>query len=136
MRAPFRRDRTLPAFRPALHRAAAVFLNQPAVSHDKDALEVLECNGLAVPSPVLRVFDLLILCYQTGVLDEAECNKFRQALLKEKEFLPGAFKHHSFVDGLHAFCPRLLDASKAPVGAPASAGRSYTRQLVLSPTGS
>src|SRR5580658_8242631 len=45
--------------------AAAVTLNVPALSNDLTALEALDYNNLVVPSPVLRMFDLLVLSYQT-----------------------------------------------------------------------
>lgn len=118
----------------AYTHAAAFILGLPAMSNDLSALITLRTNGFAVPSPVLRGFDLLVFSYQIAILTEAECDSFRKSLLQEREGIPAAFKAASFANGLKQFCPRLLDSSKPPVGAQHSSGPAYTQQLLLSRT--
>lgn len=118
----------------AYTHAAAFLLGVPAMSNDRSALVTLETNQFAVPSPVLRGFDLLVFSYQIGMLTEAECDSFRKSLLQAREGIPSAFKAASFANGLKQFCPRLLDGSMPLLGAPACSGPSYTNQLLLSRT--
>lgn len=109
--------------------ATAVSLGVPALSHDISAIRVLGEQGFEVPSPVLQLYDLLVCCYQTGVLTESDIDNARKLLLKEGEWMPAAFKNSSFVDGLKSFCPRLLDNSKAPVGAISPPGPPHRRRI-------
>ena len=112
--------------------AAAVTLNEPALSNDASALKALDFNGFALPSPVLRAFDLFAFSYQIGALDEQECDGVRQELMKAGEHVPWAFQHASFLNGLNNFCPRLLDGGKNPVGAPAAPSPGYMVQILIS----
>ncbi len=99
--------------------AAAITLAQPALSHDKQALDILLENGLQVPTTVLRVFDLLGLYYQTHEFSEAECDQVRQAILQHpREFVPRPFRNASFRNGLVNFYPRLHDTANPSVGLP------------------
>jgi hypothetical protein len=109
--------------------AAAVTLNVPAMSNDLTALEALDHNNLAVPSPVLRAFDLLAFSYQTGALAEKECDAARKELVRQKEHVPQAFKNASFGDGINQFCPRILEDARAAVGRRAAPGPGYTAQI-------
>lgn len=109
--------------------ATAVTLQVPALSNDLSALEALDYNGLAVPSPVLRAFDLLVFCYQAGALSEGECDGARKELARIKEHLPQAFQHASFGDGVNRFCPRILDDGRATVGRAPRPGPAYTAQI-------
>ena len=114
--------------------AAATILRQPAFSHDRDALDTLMASGLQVPTTVLRVFDLLALHYQTGLLTEAACDHVRQEILKvPTEFVPRAFRNSSFRDGLRNFVPRLQDCAFPPVGmpAPGTGPALYATPIVL-----
>ena len=113
--------------------AAAVTLGQPAISNDFSAVQALTTSGFAVPSPVLRFFDLLVFFYQTGYLTEADCDQVRQTLLKRNEFVPAPFQRASFKNGLTYFCPRLLDKSKSAVGSQSHASSPYEARLLVSP---
>jgi hypothetical protein len=111
--------------------AAAVTLNEPAMSNDFSALEVLDKQGFALPTPVLRAFDLFTLCYQTGDLVEKECDSARQDLIRFDEGVPRSFRHASFRDGLESFCPRLLDDAKPTIGlAPTPTAAHKSQRLI------
>lgn len=109
--------------------AAAITLGVPAVSNDVSALEALDYHSLAVPSPVLRSFDLLAFALQTGALTERECDAARKELAGRGEHMPAAFKHASFLDALTRFCPRILDGGKPPIGTAPKPGPGYKAQI-------
>jgi hypothetical protein len=88
--------------------AAAVTLNVPALSNDYSAIRTLQSNFLTLPSPVLRAFDLIAFCFQTGCLSAHDCDKFRSQLLGAREPIPHPFQKASFEDGLKDFTPRLV----------------------------
>lgn len=111
--------------------AAAVTLSEPALSNDKSALDALEYNGMTLPSPVLRVFDLLAFSHQTGALDVKDCDMIRKELVQLGEHVPRAFKNVSFLKGLAQFCPRILDSAAARAGSSPATGPAYARQLLL-----
>ncbi|MFB3923916.1 MAG: hypothetical protein ACE145_19515 [Terriglobia bacterium] len=114
--------------------AAAVVLDQPALSHDREALDVLIDKGHQVPHTVLRVFDVLALLYQAEILTEAECDRIRQAILQNsREFVPRAFRNASFRNGLGNFCPRFQDGSMPTVGlaSPAANAPPYCSRILL-----
>jgi hypothetical protein len=79
----------------------------PALSNDFSAIKTLEANFLTLPTPVLRGFDLLGFCFQTGDLQHTVCDAVRGELLKNGEGMPKAFMNASFQDGLKNFSPRL-----------------------------
>lgn len=109
--------------------AAAVTLGVPALSNDFNAIKTLESNFLALPSPVLRAFDLLAFCHQSGCLDLKACDEVRSALLKNGEGMPRAFMNASFQDGLRNFSPRLQDAPASLAIAAAAATYSTTLHI-------
>jgi hypothetical protein len=110
--------------------AAAVTLGVPALSNDFNAIKTLESNFLALPSPVLRAFDLLAFCHQSGCLDLKACDGVRSALLKNGEGIPKVFMNASFQDGLRNFSPRL---QSAPAGLSiAAAAATYSTTLHIS----
>lgn len=76
-------------------------------SNDFNAIRTLESNFHALPTPVLRTFDVLGFCYQSGCLELRVCEAVRSELLKNREGLPKAFMNASFQDGLKNFSPRL-----------------------------
>ena len=115
--------------------AAAVTVNAPAMSNDKSALDVLQQNGMQLPSPVLRAFDLLCFGYQIGALEENSCDKARQELVRLKEHVPAPFQRASFSDGLTRFVPRILDGAATRVGAAYAGGTGYAAQLVIAKKG-
>lgn len=114
--------------------AAAVTLNVPALSNDVSALRALDFNNLAVPSPVLRAFDLLALCLQAGHLTDGECDAARKELVRCGEHVPAAFKNASFGGGMKHFCPRILDVGKNPIGIAAAPGPGYMAQIQVKRT--
>jgi hypothetical protein len=100
--------------------AAALSLGMPAISNDFRAIETLRVQGLALPCPVLRCFDLIAFSYQAGVLDMGPCEGFRDSLFRSSEHIPKIFAKTSFEKGLASFRSRLtlvdpaLGASFAP----------------------
>lgn len=88
--------------------AAAVTLGMPAASNDYSAIRTLLQNFLPLPSPILRTFDLIAFCHQTGALSSGDCNALRKTLAGAHEHFPPQFKNASFEDGLKSFSPRLL----------------------------
>lgn len=117
----------------AYTHAAAVVLGVPSASHDKNALNVLENKGLEIPSPVLRTFDLVALCYQAGLLTEQECDEIRKALLAVGEWLPQEFQNHSFEDGINSYSCRLYDCSRPSVGVCPPPKHLYEKRLLIRP---
>ena len=111
--------------------AAAVTLGEPALSNDASALEALDRQGFPLPSPVLRVFDLLAFCLQTGDLTEKDCDSTRRELIRLEEPVPRIFQRASFGDGLPNFCPRFLDGKKACIGQAPSPCAAYKMQRLL-----
>jgi hypothetical protein len=105
--------------------AAGVTLGLPALSNDFSAIKTLEANLLTLPTPVLRTFDLLALCFHAGCLELKACEAVRSQLLKNGEGLPKAFMHASFEDGLKHFAPRLQDG----VAAPGAVSQTYSATL-------
>ncbi len=95
--------------------AAAVELDLPAVSNDATALRALRNNGLPVPVPTLRSFDVVALCVQCGVSSNADADEVRTALRLAGESMPHAFRNAKFADGVSAFAPRIFDGSVAPL---------------------
>lgn len=107
--------------------AAAVTLEMPALSNDFSAIKTLEANFLALPTPVLRSFDLLSFCLHNGLLELKDCEAMRSELLKVGEGLPAAFRHASFEHALKSFAPRLRDG---PASFAASSGNYSTPLFV------
>lgn len=97
--------------------AAATLIGIPALSNDGTAIgDALEA-GLELPTPVLRSFDLLAFCWQTGSLTHEDCERFLRVLRDEEgERVPSGFAHRSFKSGLDEFTPRLYDATKPRCG--------------------
>lgn len=91
--------------------AAGVTLGMPALSNDFHAIKTLEANFLGLPAPILRTFDLLGFCYQSGCLELKACDGVRSQLLKNGEGMPKVFMNASFEDGLKNFSPRLREQS-------------------------
>jgi hypothetical protein len=117
----------------AYTHAAAVVLGVPSASHDKNALNVLENKGLTIPSPVLRTFDLIALCFQAGLLTEQECDGIRKTLLAVGEWLPQEFQNCSFEDGINNYSCRLSDCSRPSVGVCPTPKHSYEKRLLIRP---
>jgi hypothetical protein len=116
----------------AYTHAAAVFLGVPALSNDGTAVRALDQAGLPLPCPVLRAFDLIVICYNDGVMSESECDSFRQKLLSENERVPREFEKSSFAGGVNNFYHRLRCSSEPAVD---HKGPSYCKPLYLSRMG-
>lgn len=117
----------------AYTHATAVLLRQPALSNDMRALKALMNGNCALPSPVLRPFDMLALFYQNKSLSDGQCDNVRKVLLRENEPLPNDFKPCDFVTGLSTYCPRLLDASLPRIGASAAPREPHEVQMSITP---
>lgn len=102
-------------------------LGLPAVSNDFSAIKTLEANLLTLPTPVLRGFDLLAFCYQSGCLELKMCEGIRSELLKHGEGMPRAFMNASFENGLKNFSPRLRDGA----GSAATTTATYSATLFV-----
>jgi hypothetical protein len=109
----------------AYTHAAALTLGMPAMSHDISALQALINNNFAVPTTVLRYFDLVVAAYQGGYLSEPECDNIRQKLFSQGEWVPRAFTNASFATGLSAFDPRLIDSARPAIGRAVSAPSAF-----------
>lgn len=93
----------------AYSHAACIHLDAPLLSHDRDAVRVLEANKLKTAAPTLRVFDLIALAYQKNARTLKDCDTVRQTLYAAREFLPRVFSRASFEDGIKLFDQRLRD---------------------------
>jgi hypothetical protein len=102
--------------------AAAVCLGLPAMSNDGKAVLTLTGQMMSVATPVLRLFDLLVFCHDTGVLGIKDCDDIRSELLNNGEGIPGPFQNASFVNGSKTFPCRLKlgDAASGPFPQPAN----------------
>jgi hypothetical protein len=118
----------------AYTHAAATVLECPAMSNDWDAIETLAYHDLARPSPVLRTFDLVAFCFQTGALTLKECEQVRTGLLKMQEWVPEVFAHSSFEQGMRGFRPRLLDGGRDAIGLPGVTYPPHETLLRVAPT--
>lgn len=117
----------------AYSHAVASTLSVPVLTHDITAIRILEKDGEALSQPLLRVFDLYALGFQTGCMSEAACDGCRQKLLQEGQFLPKAFQHHGFKDGLGMFYPRIQVEQMPPVGHAEPIDQHDFRLLLQSP---
>lgn len=97
--------------------AAAVTLRVPMASNDARAIRTLRDQNLAVPSHVLRAFDLVALAVQSGAMTSKDADLMRGRLREKNQHLPKALEHASFEDALAELAPRLVDASAAPAAA-------------------
>ncbi len=75
----------------AYTHAAGLTLAMPVVSNDMSAISTLNAQGLPLPEPVLRLFDLIVFCYQIGAMNDHECDAVRKALSVENEGVSRAF---------------------------------------------
>ncbi len=83
----------------AYSHAACIHLDAPLLSHDRDAVRVLEANRLKTAAPMLRVFDLIALAYRKNARTLKDCDAIRQTLYAASEFVPKVLKRASFEDG-------------------------------------
>jgi len=116
----------------AFTHSASVELNMPVLSNDRQAIDLLTRNGIALPGPFLRAFDILVFGRQIGLLSDGECDEARQALAKRGENLDKCFTNCSFTNGLPHFYPRLLDRAFPLVGSQQPSKLYDRQQLIIS----
>jgi hypothetical protein len=86
------------------------------MTHDLSAVRALKRSGERLAPQILRVFDLYTFSYQCGDLSARDCDGARQILNNCSEWIPDAFRHRNFEDGLAGFYPRLQDRNLGPIG--------------------
>lgn len=96
----------------AYTHAAGVVLGLPTISNDFRAIQLLQSQMMNLPAPILRCFDLLAFCLESGILCIQDCESVRKCLLKSGEGVPKAFAQASFEDGLTNFRVRLRDSAE------------------------
>jgi len=101
----------------AFSHAASSVLGVPIATNDTSAVYRLIRGNENVPRPIIRFWDLIVLCHQIEMLTEGDCDRIRQVLEKIGERLPACFSRRSFRDGLPEFYARLADIDRPVVGA-------------------
>jgi hypothetical protein len=101
----------------AYTHAAGKKLLAPILSNDSNAIKVLHANGVSLPGPFLRSFDVIVFGLQIGNLSTQDCDGARQSLVGRGEGVGSCFTGTSFEKGLPAFHQRLIDARLGAVGA-------------------
>jgi hypothetical protein len=101
----------------AFSHAASSVLDAPIATNDTSAVYRLIRGKENVPRPILRFWDLIVLCYQIDMLTEGDCDRIRQVLERIGERLPACFDRRAFRDGLPGFYARLADIDRTLVGA-------------------
>jgi hypothetical protein len=100
----------------AYTHAAAHVLKCAVLSNDWKAIRDCDRMGLNLAHPTFRVYDLVVLLYQSGGLTEKECDGFRKALHEAGETPHRTFVNRKFRDGLPGFYPRLVNPDFEVVG--------------------
>ena len=100
----------------AYSHSAAMILSVPIATHDYSAVNRLFQEGVVVPRPIIRAFDLVVFGLQTECLTEQDCNGMRKELFRKQQYLPQCFERCAFRDGLPNFYARVLDGSKPRPG--------------------
>jgi hypothetical protein len=101
----------------AFSHAASSALNAPIATNDTSAVYRLIRGKENVPMPIIRFWDLIVLCYQIEMFTEGDCDRVRQVLERIGERLPACFAKRSFRDGLPNFYARLADIDRPVLGA-------------------
>lgn len=101
----------------AFSHAASIVLGVPIATNDVTAVRRLLKNGEAIPRPIIRFWDLVVLAHQIGSIDEAACDRVRQTFPKLKEKTLPCFTGRSYSEGLPMFYPRLVCAQHQLIGA-------------------
>jgi hypothetical protein len=114
----------------AFSHAASIVLGVPVATNDTSAVYQLLKSGESIPRPIIRFWDLVVLSYQVGSLDDTLCDRIRQILTKLGERIPPCFTGRSYLDGLPEFYPRLACASHQFVGA-GQPQEKFDERLVL-----
>ncbi|HEX4485253.1 MAG TPA: hypothetical protein VH088_03245 [Terriglobales bacterium] len=117
----------------AFSHGAAMTLGVPVVTHDREAINKLCGDGVRFTEPLLRMYDLVGLGIQTKMLDYADCDKIRDTLLDNNEWVMQCFRNCKYVEGLPLFYARFVDASLPLIGA-ANAIQSLDKRLYITRT--
>lgn len=75
----------------AFSHSAAVNLSLPLVTHDREAIDVLQRHSKAVATPCLRLFDIIVFAFTRGVLEAKECQQIIGELKSSGEWIPHPF---------------------------------------------
>ena len=111
--------------------SAGILLGLPVVSNDRNAIAALEANNKALPTPILRSFDLFVFLLMEGYITASEAEQVRKVLLQNAEWIPKCFKNASFADGLAQFDGRLRTSLATTTG-----GERWSSTLFLTRGGS
>jgi len=117
----------------AYSHGAAMTLGVPVVSHDKNAINRLCGDGVRFTEPLLRMYDLIGLGVQTKMLTHADCDRVRDELVNQNEWVIQCFRNCKYVDGLPFFFSRLVD-SELPVIGSATPSQSLDKRLLITRT--
>ena len=96
---------------------ASLILKCPVVNDDNTALRRLRRDRTDVPTPHLRLWDIILFGLQAGLLTQRDCEGTRTSLLKLKEGMPACFLAKSVSVGLSCFYCRLVDPTRPSIGA-------------------
>ncbi len=111
--------------------AAGVVLRAPVLSNDAKAVLIADRYEIKRPPQIIRAYDVFMLFHQNGELDERECDRIRQSLLKADEAMPFQVRNKSYRDGLHYVFPRLVDEAFPPLATGSQAELADLEQLVI-----
>jgi hypothetical protein len=115
----------------AYTHAAAAVLGVPVATNDTSAVNRLLRDEENIPRPILRFWDLVVFARQIGQMDDASCDKIRQALAKLEESLPQCFRGRTFSVGLPEFYARLVDGAAPLIGASHPQGKLDDRKVLF-----
>jgi hypothetical protein len=115
----------------AYSHGAAMTLGVPVVTHDRQAINKLGMDGVQFTEPLLRLYDLIGFGVQTGSLNHADCDKVRDTLLNENEWVMPCFRSCKYGEGLPFFFARLVDPAFPLIGA-ARPAQSLDKRLYIS----
>jgi len=96
----------------AYSHAAAVELQLPLMSHDWQAVQLLQQLGEPVAAPVIRIWDLFALALDDGAVEVEDGERASQHLEHDREHVPPflARPNPSFEDAIRTFNSRLRRA--------------------------
>lgn len=111
--------------------AAGVVLRAPVLSNDAKAVLIADRYEIKRPPQILRAYDIFMLFHQNGELDERDCDRIRQSLLKADEALPFQVRNKNYSDGLPYIFPRLVDEAYPRLATGTQAELADLEQLVV-----
>jgi hypothetical protein len=111
--------------------AAGVVLRAPVLSNDAKAVLIADRYEIKRPPQIIRAYDIFMLFHQNGELDQRDCDKIRQSLLKAGEALPFQVRNKNYSDGLPHIFPRLVDEEYPQLAKGIQAELADLEQLVI-----